>query len=127
LSKPGCLYPSPANVAHTVFDAVVDEYLPIMNRLSAMVGGIEDELLAAGDASDAILDYLFHLKHELSALRRLAVPSRDIVSILIRIRRLHSTVAPHHGRTLKGARSVRAARSQTLKERIVWASAKTSS
>jgi magnesium transporter len=75
---------SPANVAHTVFDAVVDEYLPIMNRLSAMVDGIEDELLAAGDASDAILDSLFHLKHELSALRRLAVPSRDVVGILMR-------------------------------------------
>jgi magnesium transporter len=75
---------SPANVAHTVFDAIVDEYLPIMNRLSAMVDGIEDELLAAGDASDAILDSLFHLKHELSALRRLAVPSRDIVGILMR-------------------------------------------
>jgi magnesium transporter len=75
---------SPANVAHEVFDAVVDEYLPIMNRLSAMVDGLEDELLAAGDASDAVLDYLFHLKHELSALRRLAVPSRDIVGILMR-------------------------------------------
>src|SRR5215210_3220847 len=74
----------PANVAHTVFDAVVDEYLPIMNRLSAIVDGIEDDLLAAGDASDAILDSLFHLKHELSALRRLAVPSMDIVGILMR-------------------------------------------
>ena len=28
---------APANVANTVFDAVVVEYLPIMNRLSAMV------------------------------------------------------------------------------------------
>jgi magnesium transporter len=75
---------SPASVAHAVFDAVVDEYLPIMNRLSAMVDGIEDELLAAGDASDAVLDSLFHLKHELSALRRLAVPLRDIIGILMR-------------------------------------------
>src|SRR5215208_1982047 len=46
---------SPANVAHTVFDAVVDEYLPIMNRLSAMVDGIEDDLLSEGeDASQRI-------------------------------------------------------------------------
>jgi len=84
LSRDEFVSASPANVAHTVFDAVVDEYLPIMNRLSALVDGIEDELLAAGDASDAILDSLFHLKHELSALRRLAVPSRDIVGILMR-------------------------------------------
>jgi magnesium transporter len=84
LSREKFISSSPANVAHTVFDAVVDEYLPIMNRLSAMVDGIEDELLAAGDASDAVLDSLFHLKHELSALRRLAVPLRDVVGILMR-------------------------------------------
>ena len=76
---------SPANVAHTVFDAVVDEYLPIMNRLSAMVDGIEDDLLGEDeDAPENVLDYLFHLKHELTALRRLAVPLRDVIGILMR-------------------------------------------
>jgi magnesium transporter len=76
---------SPANVAHTVFDAVVDEYLPIMNRLSAMVDGIEDDLLSEGEeASDQVLDTLFHLKHELTALRRLGVPLRDVVGVLMR-------------------------------------------
>ena len=76
---------SSANVAHTVFDAVVDEYIPIMNRLSAMVDGIEEELLS-GEEDDptVILDSLFHLKHELTALRRLAVPLRDVVGILMR-------------------------------------------
>lgn len=77
---------SPANVAHTVFDAVVDEYLPIMNRLSAMVDGIEDKLLSEEDPEDdvAVLDSLFHLKHELGALRRLAVPLREVLGILLR-------------------------------------------
>ena len=76
---------SPANVAHTVFDAVVDEYLPIMNRLSAMVDGIEDKLLDEdlGSGTD-VFDRLYHLKHELTALRRLAVPLRDVVAILMR-------------------------------------------
>jgi magnesium transporter len=75
----------PANVAHTVFDAVVDEYLPIMNRLSAMVDGIEDRLLdEEADADSPVLDSLFHLKHELTALRRLAVPLRDVISVLLR-------------------------------------------
>ena len=67
---------SPANVAHTVFDAVVDEYLPTMNRLSAMVDGIEDDLLSEDDdAPTDVLDKLFHLKHELDgapAARRAA-------------------------------------------------------
>jgi magnesium transporter len=76
---------SPANVAHTVFDAVVDEYLPIMNRLSAMVDGIEDRLLDENPEDDTVvLDSLFHLKHELTALRRLAVPLREVVSVLLR-------------------------------------------
>ena len=76
---------SPASVAHTVFDAVVDEYLPIMNRLSAMVDGIEDKLLDEdlGSGTD-VFDRLYHLTHELTALRRLAVPLRDVVGILMR-------------------------------------------
>jgi magnesium transporter len=77
---------SPANVAHTVFDAVVDEYLPIMNRLSAMVDGIEEELLSdeGNDEPEDVLGTLFHLKHELTALRRLAVPLREVVAVLMR-------------------------------------------
>ena len=76
---------SPANVAHTVFDAVVDEYLPIMNKLSATVDEIEDRLLEEdlGSGTD-VFDRLYHLKHELTALRRLAVPLRDVVGILMR-------------------------------------------
>ncbi len=57
---------SPANVAPTVLDAVVDEYLPIMSRLPGMVDGIEDELLSEEEYPDdaVVLDTLFHLKHE---------------------------------------------------------------
>lgn len=85
LSRNEFVTSSPANVAHTVFDAVVDEYLPIMNRLSAMVDGIEDRLLDEDPENDAaVLDSLFHLKHELTALRRLAVPLREVVSVLLR-------------------------------------------
>ena len=84
LARDAFVSSSPANVAHAVFDTIVDEYLPIMNTLSAMVDGIEDDLLAASDASDAVLDSLFHLKHELGALRRLAVPLRDVISALVR-------------------------------------------
>ncbi len=70
---------SPANVAHTVLDAVVDEYLPMMSRLSAMVDGIEDDLLSEDEYPDdtVVLNSLFHLKYELTALRRLAVPLRE--------------------------------------------------
>ncbi|MDP8974094.1 MAG: magnesium/cobalt transporter CorA [Actinomycetota bacterium] len=85
LSRNEFVTSSPTNVAHTVFDAVVDEYLPIMNKLSAMVDGIEDRLLDENPEDDAaVLDSLFHLKHELTALSRLAVPLREVVSVLLR-------------------------------------------
>jgi magnesium transporter len=85
LSRDEFVCSSPANVAHAVLDAVVDEYLPIMNRLSAMVDGIEEELFEEDeDVPVRVLESLFHLKHELTALRRLAVPLREVVSILMR-------------------------------------------
>lgn len=76
---------SAANVAHTVFDAVVDEYLPIMHTLSAQVDEIEDRLLDE-DSKNAskVLDFVFHLKHELSVLRRIAIPQRENIGILLR-------------------------------------------
>ncbi len=73
---------------------MVDEYLPIMNRVSAMVDGIEDELLGEDeDAPEEVLDSLFHLKHELSALGRLAVPQRET-----RGQRAEATHHPSHPR-----------------------------
>jgi len=85
LARSGFVSSSPANVAHAVLDAVVDEYLPVMSRLSAMVDGIEDELLGLDEgAPDTVLDSLFHLKHDLIALRWLAVPLREIIGILLR-------------------------------------------
>ena len=39
LTRDGFVSSSPANVAHMALDAVVDEYLPVMNKLSAKVDG----------------------------------------------------------------------------------------
>ena len=75
LSRDEFVCSSPANVAHAVLDAVVDEYLPIMNRLSAMVDGIEEELFEEDeDVPVSVLESLFHLKHELD---RPAPPRRS--------------------------------------------------
>jgi len=66
LSRDEFVCSPPANVAHAVLDAVVDEYLPIMNRLSAMVDGVEEELFEEDENVPAnVLESLFHLKHEL--------------------------------------------------------------
>lgn len=77
---------SAANVAHTVIDAIVDEYLPIMDTLSARVDEIEEALLNESRPANSkeVLDSLFGIKHLLTSLRRLAIPERDTLADLSR-------------------------------------------
>lgn len=50
-----------------------------------MVDSIEDRLLDESQEDDAaVLDSIFHLKHKLTALRMLAVPLREVVSVFLR-------------------------------------------
>ncbi len=76
---------SASRIAHTVLDAVVDEYLPIMDGLSARADEVEAKLLG-GDEDDSVraLDDLFGLKHLLTSFRRIALPQRDSVTTLTR-------------------------------------------
>ena len=76
---------SASRIAHTVLDAVVDEYLPIMDGLSARAYEVEAKLLG-GDEDDSVraLDDLFGIKHLLTSFRRIALPQRDNVTTLTR-------------------------------------------
>ena len=76
---------SASRMAHTVLDAIVDEYLPIVDVLSARADEVEAKLLG-GDEDDSAraLDELFGLKHLLTSLRRIALPQRDSVTTLTR-------------------------------------------
>ena len=84
-SGDGFVSSSASRMAHTVFDAVIDEYLPIMDTLSARADEVEAKLLG-GDEDDSTraLDELFGLKHLLTSLRRLALPQRDSLTTLTR-------------------------------------------
>ena len=76
---------SASRTAHTVLDAVVDEYLPIMDALSARADEVEANLLGGDeDDSERALDELFGLKHLLTSLRRIALPQRDSVTTFTR-------------------------------------------
>ncbi len=76
---------SAARIDHTVLDAVVDGYLPIMDTLSARADEVEAKLLR-GDEDDTshALDELFGLKHLLTSLRRIALPQRDSITTFTR-------------------------------------------
>ncbi|QIN79324.1 magnesium/cobalt transporter CorA [Rubrobacter marinus] len=76
---------SASRIAHTVLDAVVDEYLPIMDALSARADEVEAKLLGGDEnVSTRALDDLFGLKHLLTSLRRIALPQRDSVTTFTR-------------------------------------------
>ena len=84
-SGDGFVSSSASRTAHTVLDSIVDEYLPIMDALSARADEVEARLLG-GDENGSVraLDELFGLKHLLTSLRGIALPQRDGVRTFTR-------------------------------------------
>ncbi len=69
----------PAAVLHRIVDAMVDNYQPEMDTLEARIAKIEEEAFAG---REMIVEPLLRLKRDLSMLRRIVVPQRDVVGRL---------------------------------------------
>lgn len=67
---------------HSVFDVLVDEYLPITDRMETEIGWLEDSVLQKPDP--AILERLITLKHSIMELRRVTTPLREVINRLAR-------------------------------------------
>jgi magnesium transporter len=67
---------------HSVFDALVDEYLPITDRMETEIDWLEDSVLQKPDP--AILERLITLKHSIMELRRVTTPLREVINRLAR-------------------------------------------
>jgi len=67
---------------HSMLDALVDEYLPITDRMETEIGLLEDSVLQKPDP--AILERLITLKHSIMELRRVTTPLREVVNRLAR-------------------------------------------
>jgi magnesium transporter len=63
---------------YQIVDSVVDEYLPILERLETEAGEIEDRALS--DPAPEILENLMLLKREVTETRRFLLPMRDVVA-----------------------------------------------
>lgn len=69
-------------LAYLLIDAIVDEYLPLLDTLSDQMDSLEDQIFADFQA-EAVED-IFRVKKELLILRRAVTPLRDVFNTLLR-------------------------------------------
>ena len=67
---------------HSVLDVLVDDYLPITDRMETEIDWLEDSVLQKPDP--AILERLITLKHSIMELRRVTTPLREVINRLAR-------------------------------------------
>ncbi|MCC6646816.1 MAG: magnesium/cobalt transporter CorA [Polyangiaceae bacterium] len=79
----------PAAAAHAVLDRVVDEYLPVVDGLEAVLDELEAEVMR--DPSPEVLARVFAAKRAVFQLRRVAAYQRDL---LVRLARPGGPVIP---------------------------------
>jgi magnesium transporter len=71
----------PVALLHRIIDAMVDNYRPEVDALEARIGRLEEQAFVG---HETIVKPLLQLKRDLSALRRVVIPQRDVVGRLAR-------------------------------------------
>jgi magnesium transporter len=80
--RPHLLANGPAELLHYILDVLVDNYLPIMERVATEIDAVEDQIFDPRQPSDHAR--IIRLKRGMSALRRIVGPQRDTVLALTR-------------------------------------------
>jgi magnesium transporter len=69
-------------LAYLLIDAIVDDYMPLLDILSERIDDLEDEIF--GDFRRESIRDIFRVKKQLLYLRRSITPLRDVFNILLR-------------------------------------------
>lgn len=69
-------------LCHAILDALVDEYMPILDMMDEEIEWLEDRVLARPDPK--ILERILSLKHSVMTLRRIVSPQREMINRLSR-------------------------------------------
>ena len=69
-------------LVHTLLDAMVDDYFPLMDQVADRVEDLEDTIFTHFDES--AIETIFRLKKDLLAMRRVVAPERDVLNVLLR-------------------------------------------
>ncbi|MBX9581510.1 MAG: magnesium transporter CorA family protein, partial [Gemmataceae bacterium] len=72
----------PDYLFHLILDAMVDEYAPVVDRVSARLDGLERKVFA--DPSPEVLARLLRLKRLVAGLRKTLILEREVLARLIR-------------------------------------------
>jgi magnesium transporter len=69
-------------LSYLLIDAIVDDYMPLLDKLSDRMDDLEDQIFVEFRAE--AIEEIFHIKKELLFLRRSATPLRDVFNTLLR-------------------------------------------
>ncbi len=69
-------------LAHAVLDRVVDDYLPLLDRLDDEIDAVEKDVL--DDTGQDVLKRIFSLKRQLQQLRRVSIHQKEVLYRLSR-------------------------------------------
>ncbi len=72
----------PVALFHRIVDRMVESYLPEIEKLQDALDETEDEIFAATNPD--VFRRILHFKRDLSTLRRIATPQRDVIGRLAR-------------------------------------------
>lgn len=71
-----------ANLAYMLFDAIVDDYFPVLEHFSRRAEALEAEIFEQG--RDPLMEQILLLRQELVTFRRIVAPQREVLSALLR-------------------------------------------
>ncbi len=80
--RPDLLAPRPAKLLHFMLDVLVDNYLPLVDRVAEEIDLLEERVFSTSDPR--LHESVVRLKRGMSALRRIVGPQRDTVLALTR-------------------------------------------
>jgi len=69
-------------LVHSLLDAMVDDYFPLMDQVADRVEELEDAIFTHFD--ERSIETIFRLKKDLLGMRRIVAPERDVLNVLLR-------------------------------------------
>jgi magnesium transporter len=70
-------------LAHALMDAVVDNYIPVLNHFTERAERVENAVFNQVNGADN-MQHILALRREVASLRRVVAPERDVLSTLLR-------------------------------------------
>jgi magnesium transporter len=74
----------PAALAHRLVDTMVDHYRPEVERIEERLDHLEERILEDLDSGDAVIREILGVKRDVTSLRRVILPQRDVLGRLAR-------------------------------------------